>query len=159
MIVTAWRIVAAARAATAFDGEGARREGGRWNPPGTPVIYTAESAALAALEMLAHLRPMLAIPAYVLIACEFDGRFVGRLDRKRLPRDWRAYPAPAALQLLGDRWIKSGASAVLDVPSALVPSESNYLLNPRHADFASITIGRPQRFDLDARLLAPPATP
>jgi len=61
--VTSWRIVAAARAAQAFAGEGARINGGRWNPPGAPVVYTAESAALAALEMLAHLRPLAAIPA------------------------------------------------------------------------------------------------
>jgi RES domain-containing protein len=150
--VTSWRIVTAARAAKAFDGEGARINSGRWNPPGAPVIYTAESAALAALEMLAHLRPLAAIPDYVLIPCEFDRRLVERLDRKRLPRDWRAYPAPSALQLLGDRWIKSGVSAVLEVPSALVPTESNYLLNPRHRDYRAIRIGSPRPFDLDPRL-------
>lgn len=152
MTVTSWRIVAAARAAQAFDGEGARINGGRWNPPGTPVVYTAESGALAALEMLAHLRPLAAIPAYVLISCAFDRRLVERLDRKRLPRDWRAYPAPSALQLLGDQWIKGGLSAVLEVPSTLVPTESNYLLNPRHRDFRTIRMGPPRPFDLDRRL-------
>jgi RES domain-containing protein len=150
--VTSWRIVAAARAAQAFDGEGARINGGRWNPPGAPVVYTAESAALAALEMLAHLRPLAAIPAYVLIPCEFDRRLVERLDRKRLPREWRTYPAPSALQLLGDQWIKKGVSAVLEVPSALVPTESNYLLNPRHRDFRTIRMGPPRPFELDRRL-------
>jgi RES domain-containing protein len=150
--VRSWRIVAAARAAQAFDGEGARINGGRWNPPGAPVVYTAESAALAALEMLAHLRPLAAIPAYVLIPCEFDRRLVERLDRKRLPRDWRAYPAPSALQLLGHQWIKGGVPAVLEVPSALVPTESNYLLNPRHRDFRTIRMGSPRPFELDPRL-------
>jgi len=70
------------------------------------------------------------LDAYVLIACSFDDAVVTRLDRKRLPRTWRSYPAPPELQLIGDEWVRSGASAVLGVPSAVIHTESNYLLNP-----------------------------
>lgn len=142
----------ARHAGTAFDGEGARLNGGRWNPPGTAMVYTAESAALATLEMLVHFRPS-AVPAYVLIPCEFDARLVEALERRRLPDGWRAFPPPPELPLLGDRWIRRVSSAVLDVPSAVIPSESIYLLNPKHRDFHAIRIGSPQPFALDLRLL------
>lgn len=156
MTITAWRIVKARHAATAFDGEGARLQGGRWNPPGVAMVYTAQSAALATLEMLVHFRQA-AVPAYVLIPCEFDARLVQTLDRRRLPDGWRAFPPPPELALLGDRWIRSAASAVLQVPSAIVPSESTYLLNPHHRDFRAIRVGSPQPFELDLRLLPGPA--
>ena len=152
-MVTGWRIVKGPYAAAAFDGEGARRYGGRWNSPGVPVVYTAGSQALAALEMLVHLGTSAVLSAYVTIACAFDESIVLRLDRHRLPRSWQGYPPPPRLALLGDAWLKDGTSAVLDVPNAIIPTESNYLLNPRHADFASIAIRKPQAFDFDVRLL------
>jgi RES domain-containing protein len=151
-VITAWRITKVRYAAGAFDGEGARLAGGRWTSPGNPVVYTAENAALAALEILVHLDAT-ARPAYALIPCTFPGDIVLRLDRRRLPGGWRSYPAPGALQRLGDAWFKSGASAVLDVPSVVIDRQSNYLLNPTHADFARIAIGRPGPFDFDPRLL------
>jgi RES domain-containing protein len=151
--VTAWRIVKAKRATTAFDGEGARILGGRWNSPGLSVIYTAESAALAALEMLVHLGRGATLPAYVLIPCSFGQALVSRLDRSRLPPNWRSYPAPPDLQLIGNEWLKRGTSAILDVPNAIIAAESTYLLNPRHADFGSIRISKPQPFEFDLRLL------
>jgi len=150
--ITAWRITKAQYAAQAFDGEGARLAGGRWTSPGHPVVYTAEHAALAALEMLVHLDAA-ARPAYVLIPCTFPSDLVLRLDRRRLPAAWRSYPAPSALPQLGDAWIKSRASAVLDVPSAVIEMQSNYLLNPAHADFVKVRIGTPGPFDFDSRLL------
>jgi RES domain-containing protein len=153
--ITAWRIVKARHAAGAFDGEGARVEGGRWNSPGTPMVYTSQSAALAVLEMLVHLGRGSALPAYVLIPCAFDDALVSPLDRKRLPKHWRSYPAPPELQLIGDEWIKSGRSAVLEVPSAVIETESNYLLNPRHTDFAGVRLMEPQPFEVDVRLLKP----
>ena len=157
-MITAWRITKARYAVSAFDGEGARLAGGRWTSPGNPVVYTAENAALAALEMLVHLDAA-ARPAYVLIPCTFPGAIVLRLDRRRLPAGWRSYPAPAALQQLGDAWLKSGASAVLDVPSVVIDMQSNYLLNPPHPDFARVTAGTPGPFDFDARLLKPHQSP
>jgi RES domain-containing protein len=151
--LTAWRIVKPRHAANAFDGEGARLEGGRWNSPGTPVVYTSQSAALAALELLVHLGRGSILRAYVLIPCMFDAAVVSRLDRKRLPKNWRSYPAPSDLQAIGDQWIKSAASAVLEVPSVVIETESNYLLNPNHREFESVRLMRPQPFDFDLRLL------
>jgi RES domain-containing protein len=152
-VITAWRIVKARLAPTAFDGEGARLYGGRWNSRGLPVVYTAASPALAALELLVHLGHSGVLAAYVSIACAFDEAVVLRLERNRLPKDWRSSPPLPELALVGDAWLKDGTSAVLEVPNAIIPAESNYLLNPRHADFASVRITAPQPFEFDLRLL------
>jgi RES domain-containing protein len=116
-------------------------------------VYTAASPALAALELLVHLGHSGVLAAYVSIACAFDEAVVLRLDRHRLPKNWRSSPALSELALVGDAWLKDGTSAVLDVPNAIIPAESNYLLNPRHAAFASIQIRRPEPFEFDLRLL------
>ena len=154
MTITAWRIVKAKHAVKAFDGEGARVEGGRWNSPGTPMVYTSESAALAALELLVHLGRGSILAAYALIPCTFDAAMVLPLDRRRLPKNWRSYPAPPLLQVIGDEWVKSGTSAVLEVPSAVIETESNYVLNPRHRDFRAVRVMAPQPFEFDLRLLS-----
>lgn len=106
-------------------------------------MYTSQSAALAALEMLVHLGRASVLHAYVLIPCTFNDAVVSRLDRKRLPENWRSDPAPHELQLIGDEWVKSGTSAVLEVPSAVIEVESNYLLNPQHKDFRAIRVKGP----------------
>jgi RES domain-containing protein len=149
---TGWRIVKTARLATAFDGEGARLHGGRWNSPGTALVYTAESQALAALELLVHLQSSQLLLSFSAVPASFDGRSVEALDPGRLPRGWRRYPAPPALQQIGDRWAAELRSAVLQVPSAIVPDERNFLLNPAHPDFKKIRIGPPAPFEYDARL-------
>jgi len=147
-----FRIVKAAHAATAFDGEGARLYGGRWNTPGTALVYTAESEALAALELLVRLRAPELLASYVSIPADFDDALVEVLGAASLPRGWRRSPPPTALLRIGDRFAATGRKAVLRVPSAVVPRESNYLLNPAHRDFARVAIGRPRSFDLDPRL-------
>lgn len=153
MTITAWRIVKARHAANAFDGEGARIEGGRWNSPGRPVVSTSQSAALSALELLVHLGRGSILSSYVLIPCSFEEALVSRLDRARLAKNWRSYPAPPELQVIGDAWLRGGTSAVLEVPSAVMETDVNYLLNPLHPDFASIAISAPHRFEFDLRLL------
>jgi RES domain-containing protein len=150
--MTTWRIVKVTRHQTAFDGEGARLYGGRWSSPGRPVVYTAQSASLAALEILVHLGRGATLQSYVRIACSIPKSLVARLDRSRLPAHWRSYPAPQALQQLGDEWLKEQTSAVLEVPSAIIDSESNYLLNPLHPGFSSIEVNEPRPFDFDVRL-------
>ena len=150
---TAWRIVKTRFAARAFDGEGARLYGGRWNSAGVRVVYTAGSVSLAVLEMLVHLENTDVLPAYSLCAVCFDAAVVTTLDRSKLPANWRDSPSPPELLVLGDAWVASRTSAVLDVPSAVVESESNYLINPDHPDFASLVIEPPRRFTFDPRLL------
>lgn len=151
-MLSAWRIVKARYAAGSFDGEGARRSGGRWNSPGTAVVYTAQSRSLAILEMLVHLESARVLPSYVLIECRFDSELVTPLQRALLPPRWRSYPAPPELQGLGDQWVNLARSPILEVPSAIVPGESNYILNPAHPRFAGIHILDSEPFELDTRL-------
>jgi RES domain-containing protein len=151
-VLRSFRIVKLRHAATAFDGEGARRHGGRWNSRGTRMVYTAESRALALLEILTHTGNADLFAAYAVIDLVFDAALVVALKDADLPAGWRASPPPAAMQTLGDRWAADRTSVVLRVPSVLVPEEFNYLLNPAHPDFNQLRIGRPEPLAVDARL-------
>jgi RES domain-containing protein len=151
---TCWRIVKSRHASTAFDGEGARFYGGRWNSAGTTMVYTSSTISLAVLEILVLLQEVSLLSSYSLISASIDDAFVERLDHSVLPDGWRAYPAPSELQRIGDEWVRSQRSAVLEVPSVIVERESNYLLNPAHPDFSSVVIGKPEPFTFDVRLLA-----
>ena len=153
---TAWRIVKNRHAATAFDGEGARQFGGRWNSPGTGMVYCSESLSLAALELLVNLEAGDLLAAYTAFPVTFPDTIVHTLDPTSPPANWRDYPPPVALQLLGDQWIAGLASAVLRVPSVVVEHEHNLLLNPAHPDFPRITIGKARPFRFDPRLSKPP---
>jgi RES domain-containing protein len=148
----AWRITKKRRAKTAFSGEGARLYGGRWNSPGVPVVYVAESQSLAVLEVLVHLDSPALLKKYVFLEVDFEASLVLDLDRSFLPKNWQSDPVPEAVQAIGDRWVLSGDSAVLRVPSVLVPGESNFLLNPRHPDFGKVGVSRPLAFRFDPRL-------
>lgn len=152
-MATSWRIVKAKYAASAFDGEGARIAGGRWNSRGRSVIYTSESAALAALELLVHLGRSRSLPDYVIFSCTFSERLIEIVKPESLTANWRSYPAPVQLARLGNRWLRENRSAVLRVPSAVIETESNYLLNPSHPQFNRIVISKPAPFELDLRLL------
>lgn len=156
MKITAWRIVKAKFAARAFDGEGARRFGGRWNNRGTAMVYTAGSRALAVLEMLVHLEASELLRHYRLIPVTFDQHVVNVLDRKILPANWRRRPPPASVRAIGDDWIASTKSVVLRVPSVIVPDENNYLINVSHPQFGKLVIGSPRPFRFDPRLLRKP---
>src|SRR4051812_43027487 len=119
---SAYRIVRAQYAGDAFNGEGARIYGGRWNEVGTPVVYTSASISLCTLEMLVHLRETRILSGYVLFHVHIDERLVTSIDRSTLPSNWREYPAPHALAALGAEWIRGGKSVALGVPSAVVES-------------------------------------
>lgn len=156
MTLTAWRITTASRANLAFDGEGARLHSGRWNSVGTPVVYLAENCALAILEMLVHIEFAAAMDMYVLIPVTFDLHLVRTLQKRSMPRDWSANPSPPSTQAIGDKWVAQGHDLLLSVPSALVPSERNFLLNPKHPDFSKLHIGAPQKFKFDPRFFTNP---
>jgi len=150
--VAAWRIAKRKHARAAFTGEGARLFGGRWNSPGTAVVYTAESQSLAALEMLVHLESLDLLENYMLLEVRIDESLVAAVELSQLPKNWRADPPPAKVMAIGDAWVAGGISAALRVPSVLVPSESDFLLNPRHEGFHKLQIGKPLPFRFDPRL-------
>ncbi len=149
---TVWRITTARFAQTAFSGEGARLYGGCWNPKGCEVVYTAESQSLALLELMVQDDPLRA--NYVLIPAALPADLqMTQIDAGQLPDNWRTLGARDVLQAMGQEWIQNGQTAVLTIPSVVVPAERNYLLNPRHPDFARIAIGEPQSLVTDTRLL------
>jgi len=151
-MLRAWRIVKAKYAAGAFTGEGARLYGGRWNSPGVPVVYTAANQSLAVLEVLVGLEDVSALPRFVLFKVEFGEELAETLADGDLPRDWRANPPPRSTQRLGDAWAVGARSVALSVPSAVVPAERVYLLNPRHPDFGALAIEGPYPYAFDPRL-------
>jgi RES domain-containing protein len=148
----AWRIVKAKHAATAFSGDGAAKTGGRWNSRGVPVVYASSTKSLAALETLVHLNPPVPFK-YVAFRLQFDDTLIENVPLNRLPADWRVEPPPPSTKAIGDAWLREVRSAVLALPSVIVPGELNYLLNPAHPAFKKISISKPERFAFDPRLL------
>jgi len=139
-----------------YDGEGARRVGGRWNSKGTRVLYTSESRSLAVLEILVHLSSSLP-DKYVLGAAALpDDIVIEKVDPEKLPANWMtSIPREQlATRGIGDEWVEHRRSVVLAVPSVIV-GELNYLLNPAHADFGRIVFADPVPFRFDIRLLWP----
>jgi RES domain-containing protein len=117
------------------------------------VAYAAGNAGVATLELLVNVPASVRLPEYSIVTCHFPEVLVEEIVEANLPANWRDYPPPAALQAVGDEWVNSRASAVLKVPSAVVPFDTIYLLNPEHPDFRSIDVGEPRPFKLDFRLL------
>lgn len=149
--ITIYRICRAAF--RALDGEGARRYGGRWNSPGAPVIYTAGSASLAALELPVHLDPADAPDDLVLMAIEMPETVsMEILDEARLSAGWARSPTPSSCRELGDAWLARGQSCALSVPAAPMPEERNYLLNPAHPDLTKVKLISERKFRFDPRL-------
>jgi RES domain-containing protein len=146
-----WRLCSARFAASALDGEGARRFGGRWNEKGTAMVYCWSTLALAMLEILVHAS---ALPAsYVAIRIEIPASVtIDCWQTSSLPVGWQAHPAPPELARRGSAWVKGGAAVALDVPSAIVSVERNILLNPAHPDMAKLVVDPPMPLPFDARL-------
>jgi RES domain-containing protein len=151
--VPAWRLVKAKFAELAFSGDGSKKFGGRWNNPGIPLVYTAGTISLAILEILVHLEQASLLSAYVVFKAEFVEELIESLGETDLPPDWRLSPSPAAVKAVGDAWFLGSRSAVLSVPSAIIPGERNYLLNPRHADFHKIKVSGPIEHEFDPRIM------
>ena len=149
-----WRISKRQYAKQALSGEGAKLLGGRWNFPGWAVVYTSSSLALAALETFVHLPSPLILPKnLVSIEIEIpDELSRENINRKKLSKDWQNSAAPESLKVLGTAWLKKNISAVLETPSAVIPSEVNLLLNPSHDEFQLIKIVSITPFEYDPRL-------
>lgn len=147
-----WRV--ARRVHSALDGEGARRAGGRWNSPGLAVVYTSSALSLAILELLVHTDPDLVPRDLYAFEIEVPASLVpDHLDVSILPSGWRDIPNHPACRAAGDAWLEQRSHALLGVPSAVVPEELNYLINPAHADAALIKVVRSRPFSFDERLV------
>ena len=146
-----WRIASAAHAA--FDGEGARRYGSRWTRKGLPVVFASATLSLAALEAFVHTDPDLQPLDLMAIAIDIDaGVAIDTVEIGDLPADWRSYPAPPELAIIGERWWQAARTAVLSIPSVVIPHERNVILNPAHEEFARITARRAEPFSFDPRM-------
>ena len=151
-MLTVWRLLTARFAQSAFSGEGARLYGGRWNRKGVAMVYTAGSQSLAMLEMLVQDEPLRA--RYVMVPATLPKNLkIERVIPDQLPADWRDLGARERLQAIGSDWARRRSSAVLAVPSVVIPTETNYLLNPLHPAFARIDIGEAEVFVTDLRLI------
>ena len=148
-----WRIIPKLHLSQAFDGEGARRFGGRWNRLGTRVVYTSATLSLAALEFFVSLDRDTEPDQLVAISADIPNDMrIGHIEVSNLPKGWRSYPVPEELQDLGTAWAASASTAVLVVPSAVIPDERNYLLNPAHPDSKRFFLNKPEAFHFDPRM-------
>jgi RES domain-containing protein len=126
---------------------------GRWNTAGVPVVYTAESRSLAALEIWVHAEDisLLAAIRWVVVPVEIDESLI-HIPRT-LPNTWWRTPPSNATRRFGAAWAKRARTPVLRVPSAVTRGEFNYVLNPRHAEFGRLRIGKAASFAFDHRAL------
>ena len=150
--VVGWRIVKEKHAKTAFSGEGARIFEGRWNSGGVRMVYCSEHLSLAALEILVHTQPVMIRDKFRVYRVAWDEAMMATIALRKLPKGWNAQPPGLISKKIGDEWIRSSRSAVLAVPSVIVPREHTFLLNPKHRDFARIKIKDSGSFVLDPRL-------
>lgn len=135
-----------------LSGNGSALYGGRWHSKGTYILYTAASASLALLESVVHISNIQAID-FCMICLEFPDNSIERIDTKQLPHDWFKNPSPDILKNIGDTFISVHRFLALQIPSAIVPEENNYLLNPNHALFNKIKIVFERNIAIDERLI------
>jgi len=136
-----------------LSGKGAALRGARWNSPGTEIIYTAQSRALAMAEVAVHLTIATLPNDFVMLEIGIpESVTIAELDTDDLPKDWNAFPHPASTQRTGDNFVREQASCILQVPSAVVKGDYNLLINPAHADFPQIKILSWEDFPFDKRL-------
>ncbi len=153
-MIRAFRLCKTKFLPSAFSGEGARLNGGRWNSPGMAVVYTSSSLSLATLEVLVHLEdPEAFARLFSWVPLEIPGDLMEQLDPATLPNRWHEDETNSSSQSVGDAWLRSMRTTVLEVPSVVTPGEWNYLLNPAHPRFPEIRIGEGRKFQPDPRLV------
>ncbi len=155
--VTLWRVARETVAYSADDvsGAGAAKLGNRWNHVGTPMVYSATHISLAALELAAHVGKLAVIRNLFLVRITvpvdiWDARQT--TTSKTMPAAWLAVPAGKASMDFGTAWAKSKVSTLLEVPSVIIPEETNVVINPTHPDAAKISASIVRQFVFDSRL-------
>lgn len=152
-MTSAFRVTKTRYLSSAFSGEGAKRYGGRWNPAGTSMVYLAGSLSLATLEIFVHTENYATIYGlFSYIEVGIPENLIEKMEIEELPGRWNSPEVIPATQAIGEKWIASGRSVALSVPSAVTRGEWNFLVNPLHPEFAKLKIGEPEEFRLDPRL-------
>ncbi len=145
-----WRICKQKHQDSAFSGIGGLYTQSRWVPQGFLVVYTSESLALASLEVFVHTEsdriPLVAIRAFLP-----EDVAIAEINVTGLPSNWQKEAAYPVLQNIGKQWLLAQQTPILKVPSAIVPVEFNYLLNPQHPDF-QFALDSPVEFKFDERM-------
>ena len=150
-MATYYRIVQAEWTASAMTGEGARLHGGRWNPPGVPAVYLADSRALAALEIIVNAPREVTSLSWRIIEVDVPDALTDTVKPADLPHDWQALPSSQGARLHGGRCLQSGVLG-FRLPSAVIPEEFTLLLNPLHPDFGKLRVSEPKVFRFDPRV-------
>ena len=145
-----WRICKQKHQQSAFSGTGGLYTPSRWTPQGFLVVYTSESLALASLEVFVHTESD-RIPLFAIRAFLSDDIAIAEVDIAKLPADWQGETAYPSLQNIGKQWLLAQQTPVLKVPSAIIPVEFNYLLNPDHPNLR-FAIEPPMTFKFDERM-------
>lgn len=138
---------------TDITGEGARLFGGRWNKRGYNMLYTSEHLSLSVLELLVHLDYQFISKDFGFIEIELPkNTIIAKAKPHILNQDWRHNPALSFTQDYGTDWLISQKKLALKVPSAVLPNESNILINPNHKQFSEVKIIRKSILDIDSRV-------
>lgn len=138
---------------TDFSGLGASNYPGRWNSKGVRMLYTAQSASLAMLETVVHIAGLRITAAYCLVVLDIPDTLITHINKDDLPDNWNSFPSPDSVKRIGDFFVKTGRFLSLRVPSAIVPEDYNYLINPLHRNFSDIRVVHQRPFAFDGRLL------
>ena len=141
------------RHANDLSGTGARLVGGRWNSPGVAMLYTSESRALALAEYWIHVHPSNLPTDVCVVQIEVpDATRVVSIPLSSLPENWRDGQPLTSLQQAGNQWVLNEQSLLLKAPSAVMPLESNYILNPAHQDMVSVSVASITDYVWDRRM-------
>ncbi|WP_189629128.1 RES family NAD+ phosphorylase [Roseivirga thermotolerans] len=124
----------------------------RWNKDGQHVIYAAESRALCALELLAHTNGVVPAGNYRTMVIEIPETKIEEITDEELPKNWKSVKAYPQLQRIGSQWYEESKQLLLKVPSVLIPSEFNYVINTKHPAFKNVSIASLENFFWDDRL-------
>lgn len=136
-----------------LSGKGAALGGGRWNSPGTEMIYTAANRSLAMAEVAVHFSLATLPTGYMMMKIHIPDTIpFAQVDIENLPRDWNVFPPLKATQRIGDLFIQEAKDCLLKVPSAVTSGDFNFLINPFHSEFKKIKIVTYVPFTFDKRL-------
>lgn len=133
-------------------GTGAAMHGGRWNKKGSPVLYTGENKEIALLETVVQTPPML-IPNLDILVLEIPDDSIKEIKINQLPKNWTDYPAPTILSEIAEKWIQEDKFITLKVPSCIINSTHNFILNCRHQEYSKVKLITRSNFNFDSRLI------